>query len=1034
MKQTKIRIPQRAIMFLFGLLVSVSALAQITVNGHVKDAAGEDVIGATIRVLGTQDGTVTDFAGNFQIKCMQGADLQVSYVGYQTVTVKAARNVEVVLQDDSKMLENLVVIGYGSVKKNDLTGSVTAIKPDEMNKGLVTSMQDALQGKVAGVNIVTDGGKPGAGATIRIRGGSSLNASNDPLIVIDGLAMDNYGVEGLSNPMSMVNPADIESFTVLKDASATAIYGSRASNGVIIITTKKGRTNQKVAVTYNGNVSVSQKKNTIDVMDGNQYAAFVKRTFMNAKGYSEEDWLASSEYKNLGYWTPDGKHIIGNTDWQDEIYRTAVSADHNISVSGGLKNLPYRIGLGYTDQNGILKTTNYQRFTGSLNLSPTFLEDHLAVNFNAKYMHSATTYADEGAAIGGAVSMDPTKPVYGNVTSDADLYNKYYGGYYQYSSAIDHDDPTWAVGPNSLAPKNPVAALYQYGNKGKSNTVLGNLELDYKIHGFEDLHIHVNGGMDLSHGKSHKTYSPYTGEKSNHYYGNTGWNKMDTRNFSLSVYAQYLKDFDAHHLDVMAGHEYQINHKETDYYYCGYYPTTNNTHPGEKYNAPDANTITLYKTENQLESWFGRINYNYDERYYLTFTLRDDISSRFAEGNRAGIFPSVALAWKISNEAFLKDTKVSDLKLRLGWGMTGQQDGIGDYIWIPVYTPNKTGAYYDILGNGGQTYRLNAYNDELTWEKTTTYNAGLDLGLFNDRFTANFDFYYRKTTDLINTITVPALSNPQNMVVKNIGELHNIGAEANFTYRVLQSEDWQWTVGYNVAWNKNEIDKLNISDNDNYRVWYGGIPVGDSSTDGIKAYHVGNATSAYFVYQQVYDKDGLPIQGLYVDRNADGVLNESDRYYYKKADPDVTMGFTSKLIWKNWDFSFAMRAMLNNYVYNAVEAANSGVSNSIFYSGSTYHNVLNASIKKNWQSNGAADVLSDYFIQNASFLKLDHVTLGYSFQHFCGTNISGRIYGTAQNILTITNYDGLDPEVAGGYDGNIYPRPVVGIVGLTLNF
>lgn len=1025
-------------MLLFiGIFASVNVMAQdISVRGHVKDTKGEPIIGATVRGGGANVGTITDIDGNFTLKVPSGSTLQISYVGYKTQNVKAAPQLNITLADDATLLQEAVVIGYGSVKKSDLTGSVTAVKPDEMNKGLVTNMQEALQGRVAGVNITTDGGRPGTSATIRIRGGSSLNASNDPLIVIDGLAMDAYGVEGLPNAMSMVNPADIESFTVLKDASATAIYGSRASNGVIIITTKKGRANQKPTISYNGNVSISAKKKTIDVMDGEQYQAYVKKAFQQSKGYTDEEWLNSSEYKNLGYWTADGQHLFANTDWQDEIYRTAVSTDHNVSVAGGFKNLPYRASVGYTSQNGILKTSNYRRFTGALNLNPTLLQDHLNVNLNLKYMHARSTYADEGGAIGNAISMDPTKPVYGDVTADKDIYNKYFGGYYQYKSDIDHADTDWNVGPNSLAPRNPVAALNQYSNKGKSNSFIGNIEADYKIHGFEDLHIHANGSMDFSSGKSNKASDIYgCADKNSYYYGNAGWNDMQTRNLSLTLYAQYIKSInDAHNFDIMAGHEYQVNHKETDYYYTGIYPATNKEHPGELYNPSDP-TQTKYKTENKLESWFGRLNYNYMERYFLTFTLRNDISSRFAKDKRSGVFPSLALAWKINNEKFLKDTAVSDFKLRLGWGKTGQQDGIGDYIWIPTYTPNQIGAYYPAIeGSDGTTYRMNAYNTEFTWEKTTTWNAGLDFGVNDNRFTANLDFYYRKTTDLINSVTVPVLTNAQNMVTQNIGELHNLGFEAQLNYRIVQSKDWNWTVGYNIAWNKNEIDKLIATDDPSYRVWYGGIPVGDSSTDGIKAYHVGNATSAYYVYQQVYDKDGLPIQGLYVDRNGDGIINGDDRYYYKKADPDVVMGLTSKVLYKNWDFSFAMRANLNNYVYNAIEAGNSSMSSANFYSGSAYHNLLNMCVEKNWQAQGASDVLSDYFIHNASFLKMDHITLGYSFEKLFGAPLSGRVYGTVQNVFTITKYEGIDPEVAGGYDGNIYPRPFVCILGLSLNF
>ena len=1042
---------------LLGIFVSVNVMAQdINVRGTVKDSNGEPIIGATVRYNGK--GTVTDINGNFTLKAQRGSALQVSYVGYKTQTVTAAPSLNVVMADDAHLLQEAVVIGYGSVKKSDLTGSVTALKPDEMNKGLVTSMQDALQGKVAGVNVTTDGGRPGAGATIRIRGGASLNASNDPLIVIDGLAMDNYGVEGLANPMSMVNPNDIESFTVLKDASATAIYGSRASNGVIIITTKKGRVNQKTRVSYNGNVSLSMRRNSLDVLTGGKdgsYVNFIKGVVTKQKGYDEAAWLASEEYKNLGYWVGDdsdeANHRFANTDWQDEIYRTAVSTDHNISVAGALKAVPYRVSVGYTGQEGILKTTNYKRFTGGFNLNPTLLDDHLTINLNGKYMYSVTHYADEGNAIGNAISYDPTKPVrgiaasplsgriaeqvYDRVSKTYDAFPTYYGGYWQWSSVIDYNDSKIGYGPNTLASKNPVSALDLYSNKGKSHTILGNLEADYKIHGFEDLHLHVNAGMDISGGKSNKSISACNGsDEGAYYWGSDGWNTMDTKNFSITAYAQYIKDFnDAHHLDVMAGHEYQYNHKETDYFYAGLYPSTYNEASLRGTQHSPSEGVTKYKTENKLESLFGRLNYNFLERYYLTFTLRDDISSRFAKGNRSAIFPSLALAWKINNEKFLKNSAVSDLKLRLGWGKTGQQDGIGDYVYLPVYTMNKQGAYYPIIGDG-ETYRMNAYNSNITWEKTTTYNAGLDFGVCDNRFTTNIDFYYRKTTDLINNITLPVLSNPQNKVNMNIGELHNVGVEASFNYRVIQSKDWNWTVGYNVAWNKNKIDKLNYGDDASYRVWYGGIPVGDSSTDGIKAYHVGNASSAYFVYQQVYDENGQPIQGLYVDRNGDGTINDSDRYYYKKADPDVTMGLSSKLMFKGWDLGFAMRASLNNYNYNALEASKSGLSLTSLYPGSSYQNVPTMVIAKNWSSAGAKEVLSDYFIQNASFLKMDHITLGYSFQKFFGMNIDGRAYGTVQNVFTITKYKGLDPEISGGYDNNLYQRPLTMILGLNLNF
>ena len=1010
---------------LVGMFLSVDAFAQqITVKGLVKDGTGEPVIGANVLVKGTTNGTITDFDGNFQLTANQGDIIVVSFIGYSTQELPAAANMNIVLKDDTELMQEVVVIGYGTARKNDLTGSVTAMKPDEMNKGLITSAQDMMQGKIAGVSVINGGGEPGGGATIRIRGGSSLNASNDPLIVIDGLAMDSYGVQGMSNPLALVNPADIESFTVLKDASATAIYGSRASNGVILITTKKGRRDSKPSISYNGNVSVSTVADKLDVLNAGEYMDFVQNTF----GYTDEEFLASPEYANLGYYDANGNHVFADTDWQNEIYRTAISTDHNITIAGGLKNMPYRVSLGYTNQQGTLKTSSFERYTASVNVSPSFLDDHLKVNLNAKGMYSKTSYANTGA-IGNATSMDPTKPVYG----DTELYKKNYAGYWQWASPVDWNDSEWKYGINTLAPTNPVSLLYLNSDKGDSKKLMGNLELDYKIHGFEDLRLHMNAGMDLGSGESNKVRSPYNYDSGTYYYGNKGWNTMDTYNLSLSMYAQYTKEFNKnHYLDVMGGYEWQHFHKETDYFYCGMVPSTNNDSSiaGKPYN-PSENI--LYKTENYLVSFFGRLNYTLMDKYLFTFTLRNDGSSRFSKDNRWGLFPSAAFAWKVKEESFLKDVDaLNDFKVRLGFGVTGQQEGIGDYTYFASYTPNSQGAYYPIIGDG-VTYRPDAYNKNLTWEKTTTYNAGVDLAFFNNRFTANVDYYYRKTTDLINTVYVSAGSNFAATVTSNIGSLHNQGVEVAMTWRPVQTDDWYWELGYNFTYNQNQIDELLAAQGDDYTIQYGGAAVGVGS-NGIKAWRKGESASAFYTYQQVYDEKGLPIQGEYVDRDGNGIINDDDRYFYKKADADVLMGLTSKVTYKKWDFGMSFRASLNNYVYNAVEAGKSNVSATNIYSGESWHNVTNMVLDKNWQTVSGIDALSDYFIQNASFLKCDNITLGYSFDKLFGRNISGRAYLTAQNVFTITDYKGLDPEINGGYDGNIYPRPFVGIFGLSLNF
>ena len=1030
MKQVNLRIYQTVLPLLMGLFLSVGAYAQtISVRGHVKDAMG-GVIGANVVEKGnTANGTITDLDGNFTMTVPQGATLVVSFIGYKTVEVAAAPSVTVTLQDDSELLNEVVVIGYGRARKSDMTGAVTAIKPDEINKGLQVSAQDMIQGKIAGVNVQNSGGEPGGGSSIRIRGGSSLNASNDPLIVIDGLAMDNYGMQGMSNPLNLVNPADIESFTVLKDASATAIYGSRASNGVIIITTKKGRKGMKPTVTYNGNVSFSKVVNKLDVLNASEYMDYIQQK----TGLSDEEWLASDYYATMGYYSAynaDGtpaagaEHLFADTDWQDEIYRTAINTDHNITLTGAWKNLPYRVSFGYTNQQGILKTSDFERYTLSLNLNPTFFDEHLTVGLSAKGMISNTSYAQTGA-IGAAGSFDPTKPI----TINDPFYQNNFGGYFMYHTAVDRGDTAWGYAPHDLSADNPMAILNTASDKGKGKQLTGNLELDYKIHGFEDLHLHMNAGMDLKSGKSNKWYSRYNPD--NYYYGNQGWNTQDTYNLSLNLYAQYIKEFNENHnFDIMAGYEWQHFHKETDYYYYGTYPETSIDHAGEKYN-PSENT--LYKTENYLVSFFGRANYSLMDRYLFTFTMRADGSSRFHKDNRWGYFPSAALGWKIKNEAFLKDVDVvSDMKLRLGWGMTGQQEGIPDYYYIPTYAVNSQGAYYPIVGNGA-TYRPDAYNTNLTWEKTTTYNVGIDMSFLKDRLSATVDYYYRKTTDLLNTVAVSAGTNFRNRVTSNIGGLHNQGVEFSVTARPIQTKDWSWELGFNATYNDNEIDKLVASNDPDYKIPHGGIAVGDPGSDGIQAYAVGQPVSAYYVFQQVYDEKGMPVEGEFVDRNGDGTINNNDRYFYKKADADVLLGLTSKLIWKNWDFSFALRASLGNYAYNAVEIDRSNVSLDRLYNGNTWHNVTVIAMDKNWDYVSGTDALSDYFIQNASFLKCDNITLGYSFDKLF-KKISGRVYATVQNVFTISKYKGIDPEINGGYDSNIYPRPLTGILGLTLNF
>ena len=1015
--------PLRMLALICGLILSATAFAQqITVNGHVKDATGEDVIGATVRVVGTQTGTVTDFDGNFTIKANQGDQISVSFIGYQDAVVAAAPQVEVLLQDDAALsLNEVVVIGYGVAKKNDLTGSVTAIKPDEKNHGLITNAQEMMQGKIAGVNITSGGGTPGGGATIRIRGGSSLNASNDPLIVIDGLAMDNQGIKGAANPLTMVNPNDIESFTVLKDASATAIYGSRGSNGVIIITTKKGRKGMAPKVSYNGNVSYSVKKKTLDVLDADEYRSFIK-------SYYGADSEAASLLGNA------------NTNWQDEIFHPAVSSDHNVTVQGGISNMPYRISVGYTDQNGILKTSNFQRTTASVTLNPSLLQDHLTFNINGKFMYAHNRYAN-GDAIGDATRMDPTQPIY-----SSDPKYKNYHGYWQWlDSGASLKDENYTTMWNRNTVANPLSRLYEKNDRANSYDYMGNIEADYKIHGFEDLRLHANASGDWANGTQDTDYANWG--PSNFYYGNSGYTYERKYNLTFSAYAQYYKDFlKTQHFDIMAGYEWSHTKYWGDSFYAGIYPKTTNqvithddgtTEPaaGKPYNG----STSIWKSESYLVSFFGRANYIAFDRYMITATVRRDGSSRFKE--HWATFPSVALGWKINEEAFLKNVKwMDELKLRLGWGKTGQQDGIGDYNYFATYNVNTTNVNgrYPLIGvnDSGLLYRPDAYNPDLKWETTTTWNAGLDWSLFNNRVSGSVDYYYRKTTDLINDASVSAGSNFRNMVRSNIGSLENRGIEASLTVRPVQTEDWQWEVTANFTYNKNKITELT---GESSLVMTGGISSGTGNQ--CQAHSVGYPHNYFYVFQQVYDQNGLPLEGVYVDRNADGVINDSDRYFYKSPDAPYTAGLSSRLQFKNWDFGFGLRASFDNYVFWDKEAGYSNVSKRYDSSFGYLQNVIPGAVQRNWSTYDHA--LSDYFVHNGSFLKCDNITLGYSFDNlFKGGNysgLSGRIYASATNVFTITKYEGIDPEVfpskdQWGIDNNMYPRPFTVQVGLNLNF
>ena len=1028
MKQVKFKLPLRGWAIAGGLFLSAAVFAQSgTVKGHVKDASGEPIIGATIMANGKPVG-VTDLDGNYTINVPKGTEITVTYVGMAPKKVTAAENLTITLEDDNKTLNEVVVIGYGVAKKSDLTGSVSALKPDSKNKGLVVNPQDMISGKVAGVSVTSNDGTPGGAATMRIRGGSSLNASNDPLIVIDNVPIDNTGVKGVSNILSSINPQDIESFNVLKDASATAIYGSRGSNGVIIITTKKGRKGQAPQVSYSGSFTLSTHKKTLDVMDADEYRTFVRNLFGDN----------SDPYKALG---------TANTDWQKEILRTGLGHDHNVTVSGSAFDVPYRVSVGYTKQQGIVKTSSFERVTGAVNLNPSFLNDHLTLNLNGKGMYAHSVFADK-AAISNAVRMDPTQDPYRYTSAyhralfgnDMAKTLNNFGGYFEWTtSGIDDDKDAWPFSFNSTGPlMNPLAVLNTRRESAYSREFIGSADIDYKVHGFEDLRLHATLGADVAKGTQHRNASPASPQFI--YYGSYGYETILKRNLSLSMYAQYFHDFNdklKNHFDIMGGYEWQHFYNTKDNDYIGYYSstiTTNDKNGKPLRNTARPHTPYEFATENYLVSFFGRANWSLMDRYYITATVRDDGSSRFKD--HWSVFPSFAFAWKVNQENWLKSASwLSDLKLRLGWGKTGQQDVKSDYAWIPTYSINTgTDSFYPLVGDG-TLYRPNNFTPDLKWETTTTYNVGIDWGIMDQRLSGTLDWYYRKTTDLLNYAPVMVLSSFRNQAWQNIGDLSNTGFEATVSWKAIQTKDWFWTLDYNLTYNKNKITNLSGVSSDGSPVPNTDIKIG---TDKNLEYNqVGHPANSFYVYQQVYDKNGNPIEGAVVDRNRDGKITDADRYFYKSPAAPVIMGLSSRLEYKRWDLGFGLRASIGNYVYNGVAQSFKNVSANGIWSQSRLVNTTSAAVARGFITDDTKNTVTDYWVKNASFLKCDNITLGYSFNLFkTGSykGINGRLYATASNVFTITKYDGLDPEVYNGYDDNMYPRAFSMIFGVNLNF
>ncbi len=956
----------------------------ISVTGTVTEAeSGEPAIGVTVLIKGTSAGTVTDIDGRYSLSAPSDATLVFSCIGFSTVeqAVEGRSTINVALTSDTQMLADAVVIGYGTTSKKDLTGSISTMKTEDFNSGLISSAEQLINGKVAGVQIMTSSGSPTSGSTIRIRGGASLNASNDPLIVLDGVPLEIGGIAGNDgNFLSLINPSDIESMTVLKDASSTAIYGSRASNGVIIITTKKGAS-EKIHVNLTSTQSVQWKSKTADMLS---YDDFVN--VVNGLGTDYSQYLGTE-----------------HTDWNKQVYQAAFGTDNNLSVSGQAASwLPFRASVGYYNQDGILKTDNAQRVSANLNFSPTFFHDYLKFNISVKGAYNRNRFAQTGA-IWNAATFNPTVPVYSG--SEA------LGGYYEIVSATGE--------PDVNAVKNPLGLLMQTNSTSDVYRIVGNIDADYKMHFLPELRLHVTGGYDYANGRG-RSFTPETAASAYDTKGySSSYGPAEKHNRLLTAYLNYNKEIEAirSKIDVTAGYDYQ--------YWKATYPA------GDNYNAAGESLNQAWNaTDNRhvLLSYYARLNYSFDSRYLLTATVRRDGTSRFSKNTRWGTFPSVALAWRISEESFLRNVEaVNDLKLRASYGVTGQQDGIGNYNYLPTYWKGSDNAKY--IGSNGSyisTYLPSAYVEDLKWETTKSFNVGLDWAFLDNRIQGSVDWYTRKTEDLIATVPAPAGTNFSKMITTNVGNVSSQGVEASLNLVPVKTKDWTWNVGFNATWQKVRITNLTLVDNGEKTTTLTG-PTVDSKY--VQVMTEGQAPYAFYVYKQLYGEDGRPIEGAYADLNGDGTININDRYCYHSPAPDWILGFNTAVSWKNLTVSATFRANIGNYVYNAM-AMNTGATETMKYSAPQLSNLSASYLQTGFKTR---QFYSDYYVENASFLKLDNLTVSYDFGRI-RDKVGLQLSLLMQNVFTITKYTGVDPEISNGFDSSFYPRPRIVSLSLGLNF
>lgn len=958
-----------------------------TIKGEVTDAQnGEALIGATVIVEGEKGGTVTDFDGNFSLQVSSSAKkIKVSYIGYIDKVLSISDNMKVKLESDSKALADVVVIGYGTARKSDLTGSVATVKSKDFNKGLVSSPEQLINGKVSGVQIMSNSGSASAGSTIRVRGGASLNASNDPLIVLDGVPLEQGGISGnSSNFLSMINPSDIESMTVLKDASSTAIYGSRASNGVIIITTKKGQQGA-VKVNFNTTNSLQTRAQMVDMLSRDEFVNVINQ-----------------------YGTDNQKSLLGtaNTDWNDEVYRTAFGTDNNLSVSGSIdKWLPFRVSVGYYNQSGLVRKDNVERWTGNVVLTPSFFQDHLKLTINAKGTLNNNSF-NNGGAVWAAATFNPTIPVYSG--------NDKYGGY---NEALDADGY-----PVNAGVRNPRGLVDLYDSKSKVSRFIGSMDVDYKVHFLPDLKLHATVGADYAKGDGTVYVPAYAAQSYNKDESLGGsdykYGPQKNENRLLTLYANYAKYFEdiKSNVDLTAGYDYQYWKSTTPLYYTKSAAGTN------------LSTVKASDYRHVMLSYYGRINYSFDGKYLLTATVRRDASSRFSKDTRWGTFPSVALGWTLTEEPWLKNQKVlSNLKLRASYGVTGQQEGIGNYNYLPVYTSSVTGAEAFINGQYINTYRPEAYVSDLKWETTTSWNFGLDLGFLDGRIGGAIDFYTRKTKDLLASVPTAAGTNFSKTILTNVGNVDSKGIEVSLNATPIQTKDWEWNLSYNFTWQNMKVKNLSLIKGGNQT----NVKVGPS----IDAYQFQVLSEGYepymfYVYHQLYDsKTGKPIEGAYADLNNDGEINDADLYRYHSPAPKYIMGLSTSLRYKQLTLGMSFRANIDNYVYNGM-GMSTGAFETVSYNNSQLNNLNTSFLKTGFKTR---QYLSDYYVENASFLKLDNLSLSYNvgkINKWASLTVSAMV----QNVFTITGYSGTDSEVPNGMDNSFYPRPRTYSVSLGLQF